>query len=199
MKSGSATSRRSWESVGDFSVLFDGLAKQRPSTDGWITALWADEHFTRLVVEPKHVRMAAEFLCRLYSNENCALDDYSQIARYGSQLLDYDQIEQDFMDKWEHEKHAHGEDKGFFSRLIFILHITRAIRREDLAEQVGCSVETVKRIVRLLKRFNLLDTTRDGYVKKPKFNKFLRRFSREHRDFSSRRRRVGRGATSEYS
>ena len=80
----------------------------------------ADEHFTRLVVEPKHVRMAAEFLCRLYSNENCALDDYSQIARYGSQLLDYDQIEQDFMDKWEHEKHAHGEDKGFFSRLIFI-------------------------------------------------------------------------------
>ena len=84
----------------------------------------ADEHFTRLVVEPKHVRMAAEFLCRLYSNENCALDDYSQIARYGSQLLDYDQIEQDFMDKWEHEKHAHGEDKGFFSRLIFILHIT---------------------------------------------------------------------------
>ena len=27
------------ESVGDFSVLFDGLAKQRPSTDGWITAL----------------------------------------------------------------------------------------------------------------------------------------------------------------
>ena len=76
----------------------------------------ADEHFTRLVVEPKHVRMAAEFLCRLYSNENCALDDYSQITRYGSQLLDYDQIEQDFIDKWEHEKHAHGEDKGFFSR-----------------------------------------------------------------------------------
>jgi len=39
--------------------------------------------------------------------------------------------------------------------------------------------------VRLLKRFNLLDTTRDGYVKKPKFNKFLRRFSRQHKDFFS--------------
>ncbi len=37
--------------------------------------------------------------------------------------------------------------------------------------------------MRLLKRFNLLDTTRDGYVKKPKFNKFLRRFAREHQDF----------------
>ena len=143
----------------------------------------ADEHFTRLVVEPKHVRMAADFLCRVYSHENCALDDYSRIARYGSQLLDYDQIEQDFMDKWAQEKHAQGRDKGFFSRLIFTLHITRTIRREDLAEQVGCSVDTVKRVIRLLKRFNLIDTTRDGYVKKPKFNKFLRRFSREHREF----------------
>ena len=66
---------------------------------------------------------------------------------------------------------------------FFILHITRAIRRDDLAEQVGCSVDTVKRTVRLLKRFNLLDTTRDGYVKKPKFNKFLRRFSRAHPEF----------------
>jgi hypothetical protein len=38
-------------------------------------------------------------------------------------------------------------------------------------------------MVRLLKRFNLLDTTRDGYVKKPKFNKFLRRFVRKHPKF----------------
>ncbi len=143
----------------------------------------ADETFTRLVVEPKHARMAAEFLERLYSHENCALDDYSQITRYGSQLLDYDQIEQAFLRKWEQEKHAHGEEKGFFSRLIFILHITRVIRREDLAEQAGCSVDTVKRVVRLLKRFNLLDTGRDGYVKKPKFNKFLRQFAREHAEF----------------
>lgn len=127
--------------------------------------------------------MAAEFLSRLYSHENCALDDYSRITRYGSQLLDYEDIEKAFLGKWEQEKHAVGEEKGFFSRLIFLLHITRVILREDLAEQAGCSVETVKRAVRLLKRFNLLDTTRDGYVKKPKFNKFLRRFSRQHKEF----------------
>ena len=145
----------------------------------------ADESFSRLIIQPKHVQMAAEFLSRLYSHENCALDDYSRITRYGSQLLDYEDIEKAFLKKWEQEKHAEGEDKGFFSRLIFLLHITRVIRREDLAEQAGCSVETVKRAVRLLKRFNLLDTTRDGYVKKPKFNKFLRRFSRQHKDFFS--------------
>ncbi len=57
------------------------------------------------------------------------------------------------------------------------------IRREDLAEQVGCTPETVSRMVRLLKRFNLIETTPQGYVKKPKFNKFLRRFVRAHPEF----------------
>ena len=143
----------------------------------------ADEGFSRLVVEPRHVHMAVDYLSRLYSHDNCALDDYSQIARYGSQLEDYDQIKKAFLKKWEHEKNAQGENQGYFSRLIFILRTTKAIRRDDLAEQAGCSIETVKRLVRMLKRFNLSDTTRDGYVKKPKFNKFLRRFMKEHPEF----------------
>ncbi|MCL6505913.1 MAG: hypothetical protein K6T59_02710, partial [Bryobacteraceae bacterium] len=144
----------------------------------------ADENFARLVIEPKHVRMAAEFLSRLYSHENCSLDDYSEISRASSQLLDYDQIEAAFLKKWQRAKHAGGEDEaGYFPRLIFILRVTKVIRRDDLAEQAGCGIDTVKRTVRLLKRFNLLDTTRDGYVKKPKFNKFLRRFGRKHPKF----------------
>ncbi len=144
----------------------------------------ADEHFARLVVEPKHVRMAAEFLSRLYSHDNCGLDDYSEICRASSQLVDYDQIEAAFLKKWERARHAGGEeDAGYFPHLIFILRVTKVIRRDDFAEQAGCGIDTVKRAVRLLKRFNLLDTTRDGYVKKPKFNKFLRRFGRKHPKF----------------
>ncbi|MGQ9636071.1 MAG: hypothetical protein ACUVXB_17750, partial [Bryobacteraceae bacterium] len=143
----------------------------------------ADENFARLVIQPKHVRMAGELLSRLYSHDNCAMDDYSEICRASSQLLDYDEIEKAFLSKWEKEKHGHGEEKGFFSRVIFILHITRVIRRDDLAEQAGASLQTVGRTVQLLKRFNLLDTTRDGYVKKPKFNKFLRRFVRKYPKF----------------
>lgn len=143
----------------------------------------ADENFARLVIEPKHVRMAAEFLSRLYSHDNCSLDDYSEICRASSQLVDYAQIEGAFLKKWARAKHAGDEDAAYFARLIFILRVTKVIRRDDLAEQAGCSLETVKRMVRLLKRFNLLDTTRDGYVKKPKFNKFLRRFVRKHPKF----------------
>lgn len=144
----------------------------------------ADDHFSRLVVEPKHVRMAAEFLSRLYSHDNCALDDYSEISQASSQLMDYDQIEQAFLKKWDRAKHAGGNDEaGYFTRLVYLLRITKVIRRDDLAEQAGCGVDTVKRVVRLLKRFNLLDTTRDGYVKKPKFNKFLRSFGQKHPKF----------------
>jgi 5S rRNA maturation endonuclease (ribonuclease M5) len=140
----------------------------------------ADESFARLVVEPEHVRMAAEFLSRVYSHDNCSLDDYSEICRASSQLADYDQIEAAFRKKWERAKHAGGDEEArYFPRIVSILRVTKVVRRDDLAEQTGCSVETVKRAVRLLKRFNLLETTPDGYVKRPKFNKFLRQFVRK--------------------
>lgn len=143
----------------------------------------AGEDFTRLVVLPEHVRMAAEFLWRIYSHDNSCLDDYSEIQRAGSQLLDYEQIEQAFLEKREKEEKHDSEAGNCFPKLIYTLRVNDQIRREDLAEQVGCSVETVSRMVRLLKRFTLIETTPQGYVKKPKFNKFLRVFARRHLAF----------------
>ena len=146
----------------------------------------ADDHFTRLVIEREHAQLAVEYLYRLFSHDNCALDDYSEIMRIGSQLEDYERIEKAFLSKLDKEKHASDDEAGYFPRLVFALRTNKAIRRDSLEEQVGCSVETVKRTVRLLKRFNLIDSTRDGYVKKPKFNKFLRRFVKERPDFFSK-------------
>jgi len=143
----------------------------------------ASRDFSKLIVEAEHIRMAGEFLDQVYSHENCGLDEHSDIMRIGSQLTDYDQIEQAFLEKWKQEKHAADGKESFFPKLIFILRVSPKIRRDDLAEQAGCSVDTVRRAVRLLKRFNLIDTTRDGYVKKPKCNKFLRRFIPAHPDF----------------
>ena len=45
------------------------------------------------------------------------------------------------------------------------------------------AAETVSRHAGLLKRFNLLDSTQKGYERKPKFNKFIRRFSQAHPEF----------------
>lgn len=158
----------------------------------------ANNDYTQLIIKINHVEMAVELLDRLYSADNCQLDDYSRIAQYGSQLLDYDQIEKAFLRKWQQEKHA-GEEKGFFSRLIWILHTSRAVRREDLTEQAGCGIDTTKRVVSMLKKFNLLDTGQHGYTKKPKFNKFLRRFNRAHPEFFESLSQRDGGAGSNYS
>jgi len=143
----------------------------------------ADETFSRLVIEPGHVRMAEEFLNQIYTHENSRLDEYSKISQIWSELWDYEEIEQAFLQKAANVKHSSETDEMLFPRIIFNLYVNKVIRRDDLAEQVSCSVETVKRTIQLLKRFNLIESTRDGYLKKPKFNKFLRRFSKEHQDF----------------
>ncbi len=144
--------------------------------------LSTDESFSSLIVETEHVNMAVEFLCGIYSHDNCGLDTYSDIQRIGSQLTDYEDIEEAFLRRKENEKHDY-QNEAIFTRAIYIFRISEIVRREDLAEQVGCSVEPIKKVVKLLKRFNLIESGRDGYVKKPKFNKFLRRFLRKHPDF----------------
>jgi hypothetical protein len=127
--------------------------------------------------------MAGDFLDRVYSHDNCGLDEHSQVMRITSQLVDYHEIEAAFMKKYEREKHTGGDNEGFFPQIIFVLRVSKKIRRDDLAEQAGCSVETVKRAVRLLKRFNLIETTRDGYRKTAKCNKFLRRLAKANPEF----------------
>ena len=141
------------------------------------------DDFSRLHIEPEHVDLAATFLDTIYTHENCGLDQYSALKGRATQLRDYEQIAQAFLKKRADEEHVNGSATGFFPQLIYALHTTDAIRRDDLVEQLDCGLETVNRGVKLLKRFNLLDSTKDGYVKKPKFNRFLRRFLAAQPDF----------------
>jgi len=144
--------------------------------------LSADEKFSRLIIEPSHVKTAVRLLKEIYSHDNCQLDDYSEIQKLGSQLMDYEEIEQAFLDRQENEKHDY-KNRNTFTRVIFIVRTTDTIRREDLTEQAGCSFKTLKRIIKLLRRFNLIYSTQKGYEKKPKFNKFMRRFLKKHPRF----------------
>lgn len=143
----------------------------------------SNEDFSRLLVMPEHIFAASMFMEELYSAENCQLDERSHIARVESQLLDYDSIERDFLAKQDKEKHGPGEDGGSFTHTIWVLRIKEVVRRDHLAEQVGCTTDALKRTVRLLKKYSLIDSGRDGYRKTPKFNKFLRRFLKKHTDF----------------
>jgi hypothetical protein len=126
--------------------------------------------------------MSQRLIRGIYRHDNCGLNDYSEIQRLGSQLVDYEEIEAAFLERSEREKHDY-QNSGTFTRTIYILRVSDTIRREDLAEQVGCSNDPIRKVIKLLKRFNLIDSGRNGYTKKPKFNKFLRRFLKKHKDF----------------
>lgn len=149
----------------------------------------ADESFRKLLVMPHHIDLAARFLHDIYSHQNCMLDMYSQICRQQEQLDDYEEIRDEFLDVVEREKH--GEDARTFQQLVYGLWTTGArkdsrrvpVRRGDLADIVGCGPEYVSRKIRLLKRHNLIEATRHGYVKLPKFIRFLKKFLREHPEF----------------
>ena len=144
----------------------------------------ASDDFSRLHIEPEHVDLAAKFLDTMYTHENCGLDQYSALKGRATQLRDYEQIAQAFLKKRADEERVNGSTApSHFSQLIYALRATDAIRRDELVEQLDCGLDTVKRGVQLLKRFNLLDSTKDGYVKKPKFNRFLRRFLAAQPDF----------------
>jgi 5S rRNA maturation endonuclease (ribonuclease M5) len=142
----------------------------------------ADEKFETLLIKRQHVRMADDFLNRLYSNDNCALDDCSRIMRASSELMDYEDIKKAFIDRWQREKHT-PKGESYFPKIIFILRTTKIFRRDDIADQTGCHVDTVKRVIQLLKQFELIEKTRHGFVKEAKFNRFLRRFQRENPEF----------------
>jgi 5S rRNA maturation endonuclease (ribonuclease M5) len=147
----------------------------------------SNEDFSKLHILPEHVHAAALFIEALYSAENCQLDELSDAMKEETQVTDYDDIERAFLEKQESEKHNYRGEAGHFTQAIRILRYKDIIRREYLAEQVGCSPETLKPTISLLKKHSLIDSGRDGYKKTPKLNKFLKRFLKNHPDFFKRR------------
>jgi len=147
----------------------------------------SNEDFTRLVILPEHVHAGAMFIEQLYAAENCQLDERSYIEKVESQLLDYEDIEKAFLDKQAREKHGGGggggDDQGYFTIIVRTLRTKDVIRRDHLAEQVGCRPDGLTRTIRLLKKYSLIDSGREGYRKTPKLNKFMRRFMKAHPDF----------------
>lgn len=142
----------------------------------------SNNDFSQLLILPEHVHLAAMFLDALYGAENCQMDQRSFIAQTESQLLDYDRIEEAFLEKQVNERHSNAEE-GYFTQIIWILRTKDSIRRDHLAEQAGCKLDTLNQTIRLLKRYSLIDSGRDGYKKTPKLNKFLKRFLQKNPDF----------------
>jgi DNA primase len=140
----------------------------------------ASKKFDKLFVLEKHVVMTVKMLEKIYNHDNCALDEYAAIVRYNTQLHDYDVIKDAFLKKHKDGCHSTIKNEGStFTEAVKLLRVNETIRRDDLADQLGIIKENVSEIISFLRRFNLVDSTRKGYIKKPKFIKFLRRFIKE--------------------
>ncbi len=137
----------------------------------------ANNDFTKLRIKKKHVVSAYKFLDKVYSHENCALDDYSEIEQHHTHLPDYETIKKQVLKKIDAEKHG---SEHVFRKILFALYVNDKIKRDDLAEQVDCDKDTVSKHVKVFKKNHMLESSKGGYVKKPKFNKFLRLFKQEY-------------------
>lgn len=148
-----------------------------------LTVSVEDETFKKVVVTRDHINMAANFFEGVYDNDNCGLKEYSNVERDANTVTDYEKVAAAFLKKVANGTHSAVGDHGYFPRIVYHLRVNSAVRREDIVEQIGCSKDTVQDVVNLLRKYNLLESTKDGYVKKPKFNKFMRRFLKENENF----------------
>lgn len=149
-------------------------------------ALSCDDNFINLQVTLDHAKMAAEIIDMFYGADNCALNQYSDYQKTQTQLVDYDDIAEYFFKRQEEEKKSKSlfsSGEGFFTTLTWIMRMNETIRKDDILEQVGCSPETLRKHMQILKRFGLVVTTKYGYAKRPKFVKFLRRFTQENKSY----------------
>ncbi|MBF0607429.1 MAG: hypothetical protein HQL61_07780 [Magnetococcales bacterium] len=147
-----------------------------------VLSVSANEDFTQLIVKQEHIDLAGRFLMMIYAHDNCALDSYSTNQRKIAYLDNYDEIKTVFEDKTKNKKHISKGD-NYFEKIIDALVNYDAIRRDDLTEKVGCSVELINKTIKMLKKFDMIRSDKDGYKKEPKFNRFIRRFIGEHPEF----------------
>ena len=128
----------------------------------------------KLVVKVKHVKAATRFLDSLYSMDNCALDEYAEIKRMQGSLSDYEELKEVFLGK---------QARGAFKAMVAALRNHDKIQRTDLAEQLGVDAQTISNQMGVLRKYSLVSSGRAGYVKLPKFNRFLRKFLQENPNY----------------
>ena len=147
----------------------------------------SDENMKKIIVQPTHVDFIADFIRDIYSGEKCGLLEYSEIYLHKIQMEDYTEIKKILEEKKESEKYGttleiiEESNLSKIEELLYTLKVNNFIRREDLAEQIGISIRSVSSYISLLRKFNLIDSRKEGYFKKPKFVKFLRKLARDEK------------------
>lgn len=140
--------------------------------------------YSNLTVTRTHVQATVRLMKKLYGNPNFQLDVYSRVRGIYSSMDDYDQIARAFVDRKikDERNNISGRTSTFalFIKTIFSHHI---MRRYDLAEIIGVDIRTVQRYMSPMRRFGLIGSSKNGYYKTKKFNRFFKQFMKENPDF----------------
>ncbi len=138
-----------------------------------------DLTFEKVIVRPEHVEFICMWLDSVYQHDNCGLDQYSDISKMGHVLedADYEHFKDD-------AKALMAQDHGTLTMrfLVAFIRNTDCITREDISEQLGCSSESIRPRISLLKKYGLIKSGKSGYKNTSKFNKILRKLKEDFKE-----------------
>lgn len=139
------------------------------------------EDYTGIIVNPIHVEKMAMFVDACYSSANCNLRQYSKNSSRKKTLKDFDQITETFNKVVELAKHSsqRGNNQQPFLQMVLLLHNQGYVRHRDLAEQIGVTLNWVRKHIAILQMFDLIELNRGGYKTTRKFNLFLQKWQED--------------------
>ena len=137
-----------------------------------------DTDHQKVVVHPEHVEAVGDYLTSIYNHGNCSFDLYARIRRSESVLSDTE-----YTALWEALRGClvegtttlREEDLHALLR-TFVTH-SGQVSRQDLAGELGKSVEWTSKVVRVLKVNKMIRVSKGrsgGYRATPRFTKFLK-------------------------
>lgn len=145
-----------------------------------ISSAWAaldvsTDDFKSILVFPRHADAAVDFLTKLYSNKDCALDSYSAISRRRTGLDDFPLILKEF------EKRIARKSEGVaFAKILAALARGQAFRAQELATLGDCSNENANDVVMFLNRYSMASKHADErIVATPKFGRALKKLEQD--------------------
>lgn len=137
------------------------------------------DDYEKVIVLPKHVQKMAKFIEACYSSASCNLKQYSRNSEKKKSLQDYENITENFSKIIERarlsqdQRHSEGQH---FLQLILLLQQQSYIRKRDLCDQLGVTINWVQKHIAILQMHSLVEITKGGYNTTRKFNQFLRKW-----------------------
>lgn len=137
------------------------------------------EDLESVIIKSKHVSAMAKFVDIIYASPACNLKQKSKHSKAKNTLEDFEKIKENFENAIERAKHSPSSGysgSNHFCQMLLLLEQLNAIRKSDLADQLGVSPKWVRSRTAILQGFRLIEMGRYGYKKTKKFNLFMQRW-----------------------